>query len=198
MQHELIIQRCKSLIDVCMPEDISFLEAIIEKSRYHLDNYNKSKRTISDPTNTELGVWKASVKKIVLGKFYNEIYKEKYLPMIDKNEEQISLCSRCLHIYNDENLFLDFCEDCSKEYDKMLDVDHKICDEMESVKSHIKDACDRTVFSENLMLDFILLGRDYNKQSTKDALEKSIRDAIKNEVIATFQEQNKELLTKYY
>ena len=75
-RHRIIVKNCNNLINVAFDIDKQIIRAIMKKSQDVLDFYNNKEKVAIDATKIEIGKWKSSVKKIILGKTIN-VYNRK-------------------------------------------------------------------------------------------------------------------------
>lgn len=217
MQHELIVKRCKSLMEVCVPEDVSFIQGILDKSQAIVDDNNKNKKTVTDITNTERSKWMAAVNIILDHKFCKKLafdwtdFHYSSSTYIESGDFYCKECTEKRHKHNASQVGISWmykeyfymreniCDDCAIKYDSLLERADMARDKVDELYEDFKESVDKTIFPEDLMINHIFTGRKYRNNSEGNrTLIKAVRDTIKTEIIKTFQEQNQEFLTKYY
>jgi len=202
-QHKLIIKYSKELLKVCFKNDIDYLQKIIKKSEEIIKDYNNTNLTVTDITKKEKGIWKAAVKKIVYGKYCNHIIK-KIQDKISELYNDDYICDDHKDLYTSSDGTKDwfynvdkFCDTCKKEHVKRDIEQKKYQEKIDNIREEFKKACNKTFFSYDLMLKFILLNRKIENICKTEPLQLAIKETIHNEILNTFQNQNKELIIKY-
>lgn len=201
-QHKLIVERCKNLLEVVLTEDKDIVIEILNKSQLKIDNYNEENSTVVDATKTELGLFRAMVKRIVDGKYVkptlrlitNPRDEESYDYLCDKEEMQNYESHG--HKYQCYDIEL-FCHDCRKEYEERRRLAEEYYIKVRNIENEFSDACDNTVFSDDLKSRSISLSRSIIVKYSPTELQKILKKEIHKEAMLVFEQQNKELLSKY-
>ena len=197
-QHKFVVDRATELLKVALKRDIEYIKSIIQISQDVIDIYNKKNLTIVDPTKRELGLFSSKVKAVVLGRYFNPLEREMIASRPYRDEYEY-LCDECekkteYDEYYDESKF---CETCKYELNKRSKEISESYKQRDKIKAEFSEACDKIVFSDDLMSKSILLSRNITDHSKLNPLQIAIRDVIHNEIIKAFQEQNQKLITKY-
>jgi hypothetical protein len=138
------------------------------------------------------------VKKIVWFKYYKKATEklkvdDDFIPCENHKE---------LFIYNDgeEEWFYNeekYCDSCKKEQFKIDEEIKNSYKKQNKIRDECKKACKKTVFTEDLMLKYILLIRKGRNRHYQEPLLLAIKATIRTEILKTFQEQNQKSITKY-
>jgi len=200
-----------------VPEDVSFIQGILDKSQAIVDENNKKNKTVTDITNTERSKWIVALERILSHKFCKQLAYDwmdfEYNSIVDiergdfyceectrkraehkAREERLSRIYR-KYFYMRENI----CDDCSVKYNLLAERYYRAEAKVDELYEDFKKSVDKTIFPEDLMINHIFTGRKYrNNNEGNRTLIKAVRETIKTEIIKTFQEQNQEFLTKYY
>lgn len=202
-QHKLIVEKGKELLNVALYKDFDYLKSMIEFSKSIIDYYNNTNITVEDISNKENGIWNSIIKHIVCGHFYNPIIN-KMPEQVDRTDDIEYICKDhfLLYTYEDgtEEWLYDtdkFCKSCKKELLKRQKEYFDFIDEKDKIRDEFKKACDITVFCDDLKAKCILLIRKKTSSSDSDPLFLAIKNAIRTEILSTFQNQNKKLINKY-
>lgn len=196
-RNKLIVSRCNKLLEVCLDSEKETIETIRDNAKYKLDEYNNKKITVVNPTNREIGRWKASVRALIKNRFLKQIEDRK----VYTKEEYDFICES--HRIYDESKhdvwFYDYenaCDSCRSRIDEIENSWKAHYDLVNKAKDEFYKAIDNTILEDKLMERFVLVGRKI-KRSDNNPLEKPIRESIHTQFLKEFQEQNKELITKY-
>ena len=197
-QHRLVLKRAKSLIKVAFNSDKEYLKNIISNSKGIIDNFNKENLTVLDVTEKENSNFSKALKFIVRSEFLNYILKKLEKSRIDYNDEYV-FCESHFKYYPEYKEFLfnvdDLCCECKKENERQEKEYHSYFEEKKFIESEFMDSCRKSVFDEDLKLKWILFNRLINEN--QNILYKSLKEAIRTEMISVYYNQNKELITKY-
>jgi hypothetical protein len=202
-QHKIIVERCKDLLQVVLTEDKDIVTQIMNKSQSKIDNYNQENSTIIDATKTEIGLFNGMVKRIIEGKYINKLIKQIIEPeeaydfdyLCDKEEKQLTQYED----FEDEYFYEPdlFCETCKKEFNERLNLLDEYRLKVKNIQEEFKNACNNTVFTDDLKLKKISLTRSIVVKYDPTEVQKILAKEIHKEIFLVFQEQNKELLSKY-
>jgi hypothetical protein len=202
-QHKIIVERCKGLLQVVLNEDKYIVNEIMNKSQSKVEDFNKENLTIIDATRTEIGLFNGMVKRIIEGKYINKLIKQIIEPehaydfdyLCDKEERQLTQYED----FEDEYFYEPdlFCDTCKKEFNERLNLLDEYRLKVKNIQEEFKNACNNTTFTDDLMLRKISLTRSIVVKHDPTEVQKILAKKIHNEVFLVFQEQNKELLTKY-
>lgn len=203
-QHKIIVNKCTELLKVCLKKDYDILKNILDNSKNKIDNYNNKNLTIVDVTKQEKSLWSSTIKKVVYGKYYNPIKKYLDNNFNDRSEDTDYICKEHKEIYTYEDGTQEwfynekkFCNSCKKEYLKRTKETDDFYKKKDAIKTEFKTACNNTKFSNDLMLKCILLNRKIPNKYKVEGLFLAIKETIHTEILTTFQNQNKKLITKY-
>ena len=196
-QHKIIIKRCKELLKVSLKEDVAYLDSIIKKSNDILNDFNKKELTVVNFTQKEKGIWISSLKKSVKAKYLKPYLNKIYLDYDYDAEDVFCKEHYRWHTLKDGTKMFGYdynelCDNCKKELNKRED-DYR--SKYENACNDFDEACNNTVFSDELKTKYTLLNRRSINQP--NVIEKEIRDSLLTERLLEFQKQNKELITKY-
>jgi hypothetical protein len=201
-QHKVIVERCKDLLQVILIEDKDVINEIMNKSQLKIDNYNKDNSTVINPTKYELSTFKSTAKRVVNGKYSNVFirtlekpkYESDYLDYLcDKEQKQKYEGSNWVYEYYDSELF---CDKCKNEYNDRQKYSYEYQDEKNRIINEFQNACENTHFEEDLRLRSISLSRSITNHNPTE-LQKVLKKQIHNEILIAFEQQNKELISKY-
>lgn len=196
-RNKLIVSRCNKLLEVCLDSEKETIETIRDNAKYKLDEYNNKKITVVNPTNKEKGRWKMSARALIKNRFLKQIEDK----MVYTKGEFDFICES--HRIYDESKhdawFYDYentCDSCRSRIDEIKTSWKAHYDLVNKAKDEFYKAIDNTILEDKLMERFVLVGRKI-KRSDNNPLEKTIRESIHTQFLKEFQEQNKELITKY-
>jgi hypothetical protein len=200
-QHKIIVERCKNLLQVVLNEDKDIVNEIMNKSQSKINNYNQENSTIVDATKYELSTFKRTAKRVVNGKYANVLikllkkpfYQEESEYLCDKEQQQTYDKGSYNYKYYDYDLF---CDKCKKESDKRRKENDEYEDEVKRILNEFENACEVTFFTEDLKAKSISLSRSITNHNPTE-LQKVLKNQIHKEMLVAFQQQNKELLSKY-
>lgn len=156
-------------------EDRIVVEKIINSYKDSITEYHTKELTVINPTKTELGIVRSTLKKRVINyiagissiEYYGHRYSDIFLEHIcDGN---------------------DYCSLCEEEYKKRESFYKKKNDLI--VK--IRELCDKTKLSEELVSSKILLHRKNTNYYSYNKLEQELNEFIKTKMLEQFIEQNK-------
>mgnify|MGYP001329888024 CR=1 FL=1 len=205
-QHKFVVDRATELLQVALSKDIEYIKSIIHISQEAIDSYNKKNLTIADPTKRELGLFSSKVKSVICGRYFNPLEREMIAsrPVSDVYEYLCDECEKKKEYDTDydgvEYEYYDeckFCKTCKNEYHKRREEISASYKQRDKIKAEFSEACDKTLFCDDLRSKSILLSRNITDHSKLNPLQIAIRDVIHNEIIKAFQEQNQKLITKY-
>jgi hypothetical protein len=197
-QHKLIVEKGKELLKVCFKSEIDYLQNLIDDSKSKIDEHNNRELTVFDITQKEKGIWNRTVNGIIWYKYYKPILNKNIIPV----EDFIPCEDHAVHYTyegNNETYYDEekYCEDCRKKCDEEDKAWEKNQKTIERFSLECKDACRKTIFSEDLMLKYILLIRKGRNRHYQEPLLLAIKATIRTEILKTFQEQNQKSITKY-
>jgi hypothetical protein len=168
--HKMIVEKTNSLLIHLDGVDKDFLEAIKKRSKDKIDSFNNKNLLVCDISKTERGRFNATVKRIVLAKYYE--------PIKGSLKSDILSCTKCTLNFD--------CDDCIEKRG-----------EMSFLYWEFSNACDNTIFSDYIRSKYALAKRKQKIKNTPDALEGAILEAIRIEILNTFLNKNSKLITKY-
>lgn len=161
------------------------VENIINHNKRLIDEYNKKEITIINPTKTELGTIRSSLKIMAtryLVKHSNiKEYKQDF-----EFSERYENC-KC-------NMNCDLCKKESKESDLYYDKVYKLNKPYSDFLLKIKELCDKTKISKDLISAKILLMRKHQNYFSYNKLETETNEFIKIKMLEQFIEQNKQFV----
>lgn len=147
-RHLKIIELSTELLTYLADDDlISSLEKSLVDSSDIVRNVNISELSVCNPTLVEIGVFRSSVKRIILSRYG---LRAKYQRKKKKKKKRVRLMK----------------------------------------------ACDNTTMPEDLVNKTILFRR-YPRSITDSPIGLQVKESIKNEIIKTFEDKNKELILNY-
>ena len=197
-QHRLVLKRARSLMKVAFNSDKEYLENIISNSKTIIDSFNKENLTVLDVTERENSNFSKALKFIVRSEYLKYILKKIEDSQPDYNDEDI-FCKSHFTYYPEYKEFLfdedDLCCECKKENERQIKEFHSYFEKKKFIESEFMDSCKKNVFDEDLKLKWILFNRLINEN--QNILYKSLKEAIRTEMISVYYNQNKELITKY-
>jgi hypothetical protein len=199
-QHRLVLERANLLIQVAFDSDKEYLKTMISNSKTIIDNFNKENLTVLDVDVVEDGKWRGAVKIMVRSEYARPIVKEMEYKRPHYKEED----SFCKEHYQYDEIYKGFfweeeqyCEKCKLELKRQKKESESYYSKIHKVEREFYVACDNTVFEEDLRLKYILFKRQIKNKHKLTPLETTLNKTLRNEIIKTFQNQNKELITKY-
>jgi len=202
-QHKIIVERCKDLLQVVLTEDKDIVTQIMSKSQSKVEDFNKENSTIIDATKTEIGLFNSMVKRIIEGKYINKIIRQIIEPehaydfdyLCDKEEKQLTQYED----FEDEYFYEPdlFCDTCKKEFNERLNLLDEYRLKVKNIREEFKNACNNTVFTDDLKLRKISLTRSIVVKHDPTEVQKILAKEIHKEVFLAFEQQNQELLLKY-
>jgi len=196
-QHKLIVNSCKDLLKVVFMFDVDTITNILNNSQSKIDQYNNNKLTITDISVYEIGIWKANIKKLIYGRYLNPILKK----MKNINEDDCEYICESHRKYKEDGTWWfekeKICKSCKKELLKREKLWFERNDKIDNLRKEFSNACDNTVFEEEIRDKYTLLRRKAGCTYNLKPLETIINNSIHIEILTTFFNQNKELLIKH-
>lgn len=152
---------------------------IVLKERHNLvlEKFNNENYFCVNPTKTELGIFRASVKKII----YANFYKSKVSILEDKKE-------LLFKIYNEKECeYFCKCNNCKKI--------EEVRNEITWINFKVSQSCEKTNFGD-LERKTIYLNRQIENQYRLTDLERSAKEIIHTEIKEIYKKQNIKLINK--
>lgn len=213
-RNAMIIEKCKSLLKVCNPENENYIKLIIRKSKKIVNEYNKKNLTVVDISKNEGNRWKHITERILGNKIYYDIYKklEDKKDIITKEDlDFICVEHRYSYVLNyygrlerqkyspdDKDwLYCDLCSKCEHEYDKLHDNNYKIQDKIDELEKDFKEALENVTYQEGLKEKWVLLRRKIKLDKETTPIASVLTDTIHNQIVKDFSEQNNNFLKKH-
>lgn len=203
-RHKLIIEKGKEFLKVAFDSDKEGVKKIIATSKNCLTKFNKKEFTIVDLTEVEKRRFITSTKRIIVGQFVNSKARE-----LGKKISEYKTCKDC-EKHKEHSLWLgvkewhvDYDKLCVKCQNYFYGIDRKIKltnNLVDKIEQEFLDACLKTVFSSDLRNRYVMYKRmkiNNGGYYKSNFLDRAIADSLKIEVMSVFQEQNKQLITKY-
>lgn len=166
--------------------DAEIVNDLIKTYKDKIDKHNLKSLSVINPTNRELGSVNSSLKKIVIG-FFAEEPKIKPFHYSDRYDncncvEQNEICLEC--------------EAENKEREKNRNENKEILKPYYDFCEKLKDACDKTKLSDEVVAAKILLIRKYGNSYRYDRLGIETNECLKKMMLEEFIKQNKEFNLK--